>query len=165
MLITWKEKIFQLYFRLSRSISLRMRFPSMPVVSLKGRMMWFLCGVLRLFLPYWYFSRKRELIMGKYPFGCSRSIVFPWSLDKRNKLGWYRNIFPYEYFKTTVEVPFEDGTINIPVDYDGYLRQDFGDYMKMPPENERKTHHAEGSIIDLDRPYTYYVELKKAGKL
>ena len=38
-------------------------------------------------------------------------------------------------------VPFEDMMAPIPVGYDNYLRGIYGDYMKLPPEEKRETHH------------------------
>ena len=32
---------------------------------------------------------------------------------------------------------------NIPVEYDCFLKVAYGDYMKLPPENERVTHEIE----------------------
>ena len=42
----------------------------------------------------------------------------------------------------TVEVPFEDITVSIVKNYDEFLRPEYGDYMKMPPEEERHNHYA-----------------------
>lgn len=61
---------------------------------------------------------------------------------------------PAKWFKT-VEVPFEDTTINIPVGYDSYLRILYGDYMTLPPEEGRVVKHNTVKI-DLDNPYTIY---------
>lgn len=41
---------------------------------------------------------------------------------------------------------FEDGEFLIPVRYDDYLKSCFGDYMKLPPENQRENRHG---IIEL----------------
>ena len=38
-------------------------------------------------------------------------------------------------------VPFEDMMAPIPVGYDNYLRGVYGDYMQLPPEEKRITHH------------------------
>ena len=45
--------------------------------------------------------------------------------------------------------------IRVPSGYDRYLTMEFGDYMTLPPEKER-ANHSYGTIVDLDRPYTYY---------
>ena len=49
-------------------------------------------------------------------------------------------IFPRELFENYVELPFEGGSFMAFRDWDAFLRQQFGDYMQLPPENKRKTH-------------------------
>lgn len=49
---------------------------------------------------------------------------------------------PKKLFERTILVPFEDRKYNVMNGYDEYLRSVFGDYMQLPPENERVTHHA-----------------------
>ena len=61
---------------------------------------------------------------------------------------------PAEWFKT-MEVEFEDTTINIPVGYDSYLKILYGDYMQLPPIDDRIVKHHTVKI-DIDRPYTDY---------
>lgn len=39
-----------------------------------------------------------------------------------------------------VKVPFEDTMFYIPKDYDGYLKNLYGDYMTIPPEGKREKH-------------------------
>ena len=43
-------------------------------------------------------------------------------------------------FVESVEMPFEGRHWRIPKDYDGYLRNMYGDYMRIPAEAERETH-------------------------
>ena len=62
--------------------------------------------------------------------------------------------YPKEYFEKAVMVNFEDTKMPIPVGYDGYLRMAFGDYMKLPPEEQRNPSH--DAFVDLERPYTEY---------
>lgn len=40
---------------------------------------------------------------------------------------------------------------------DRYLKQIYGDYMKLPPINKRVRHHYT-EVIDLDKPYTAYIK-------
>lgn len=54
--------------------------------------------------------------------------------------------FPNEYFyadsfKDLIEIPFEDCTFKVPAKYDEVLRMQYGDYMQLPPEEERVGHH------------------------
>ena len=54
----------------------------------------------------------------------------------------YRNsITPRSIYGTPLYVPFEDTLLPVPEHYHEYLTQLFGDYMKLPPENQRKGLH------------------------
>ena len=67
-------------------------------------------------------------------------------------------IFPKEMFAGPVEVAFEDTSLLGPTDIHGYLETRFGDYMKLPPEEQRKAAmHAE--IVDLEKDYKEYMNL------
>ena len=51
-----------------------------------------------------------------------------------------------EYYKTSafsdyILQPFEDGMFYVMQDYDGALRAKYGDYMQLPPVEERKSRH------------------------
>lgn len=48
-----------------------------------------------------------------------------------------KNIFPLK------EIQFEDASFYAPGNSDAYLTTLFGDYMKLPPENERIPHNLE----------------------
>ncbi|MDU0984202.1 MAG: 2-C-methyl-D-erythritol 4-phosphate cytidylyltransferase, partial [Enterococcus faecalis] len=52
--------------------------------------------------------------------------------------------------------PFEDTKMPIPVGYKRYLTQVFGDYMQLPPEEDRQPHH-EALIVDTKKSYTEYL--------
>ena len=44
------------------------------------------------------------------------------------------------YFENTVTVSFEDTEFAIIKEYDNYLKSVYGDYMKLPPKEKRRTH-------------------------
>ena len=50
-------------------------------------------------------------------------------------------LFEKEWFSKAIEMPFEGMTIPMAVGYDNYLRKIYGDYMELPPEEKRITHH------------------------
>lgn len=54
---------------------------------------------------------------------------------------WAGRIFKREWFEDVIEVPFGDTAVKIPRDYDGYLTCLYGDYMTMPPVEERVSVH------------------------
>lgn len=52
-----------------------------------------------------------------------------------------REIVPRAVFTSSVLLDFEDTKVSVPVRYDEYLTFLFGDYMQLPPEDKRVTHH------------------------
>lgn len=54
----------------------------------------------------------------------------------------------------TTEVPFENTTVRIPKNYDRCLRLAYGDYMQLPPVEERGQHHNSIVYYDPSKPYT-----------
>lgn len=57
--------------------------------------------------------------------------------------GSYREkeVLPTSVFEEYIELPFEDGKFMIFKEYDKYLGSIYGNYMDMPPENKRVSHH------------------------
>lgn len=52
-----------------------------------------------------------------------------------------KDIYPKEWFGNGIALPYEDTQLTVPVNYDAVLRQMYGDYMQLPPENQRIAHH------------------------
>lgn len=48
---------------------------------------------------------------------------------------------PKQCFKSYIEVPFEDRKFYVMEGYDFYLRNIYGDYMELPPIEDRVSHH------------------------
>ena len=66
-----------------------------------------------------------------------------------------------EGLKKPVEMPFEDTTVLIPSTYDADLTAQYGDYMVLPPEEQRHE-HGNLAYVDLKAPYTdYYDKLER----
>ena len=63
--------------------------------------------------------------------------------------------FNKDIFKEQLWVDFESEKLPIPVGYDEFLTKTFGDYMKLPPESDRKPGH-EAVFVDLKTPYINY---------
>lgn len=53
----------------------------------------------------------------------------------------YIVLYEKQWFQSNILVPFEDIKASIPVGYDELLRAEYGNYMKMPPIDERKPSH------------------------
>lgn len=52
-----------------------------------------------------------------------------------------------DIFESYMDVPFEDTSFMVVSDYDELLRNIFGDYMKLPPEEKRVPGHSEHYFI------------------
>lgn len=71
-----------------------------------------------------------------------------------NLLGnWHqKEIVERNWFGEPKLMDFEDAKIFVPSDYDGYLKNVYGDYMTPPPVEKQKTHHNYISL-DLNKSY------------
>ena len=84
-------------------------------------------------------------------------VLFSW------RIGYVDNqrlIYKKEMFEKTTFHKFENIMIKLPEQYDLYLKQDFGDYMFLPPENQRNSGH-NVYISDMEKPCNYYANLEK----
>ena len=63
-----------------------------------------------------------------------------------------RSTFSKNMFDSYIDLPFEDGKFMCFSDWDGHLKQKFGDYMLFPPEKDRVWKH-HPIIIDFERNY------------
>lgn len=52
-----------------------------------------------------------------------------------------KEIVPRNVFEKSTLIKFEDTMVNVPEKYDEYLTYLFGDYMQLPPEDKRVSHH------------------------
>ncbi|MBR0221268.1 MAG: LicD family protein, partial [Synergistaceae bacterium] len=149
-----RQKIFIFIVRMLRKCDLILRFKLHETFKKK----------IFLFMlrnkPFYYFLILTKKFLSKYKhFDSSDKIIFPWRpLPGEPQGKYYKGVFYYEDFKNFPEVPFEDTTMRVPVGYDRYLTMDFGDYMQLPPEEERISSHSQGGIIDFERSYKYYQE-------
>ena len=58
-------------------------------------------------------------------------------------LAWpnrWKDFYPAEVFRGYVDLPFGEGAFPCPAGYDAYLRQLYGEYMRVPKEGERAAH-------------------------
>lgn len=74
-----------------------------------------------------------------------------------------KNIYPRSYFEKTVPAQFAGHFFPIPEEYDGLLSVLYGDYMTMPPEEDRKC-KAHTVLVDLNRSYEEYTHYRDGMK-
>lgn len=78
---------------------------------------------------------------------------------RANIWGNITTIFPKEVYEgEPAELCFEGLMFKAPHDYKRYLEIKYGDYMKLPPVEDRKGHGV-GVIIDLNNSYEKYMKL------
>lgn len=56
-------------------------------------------------------------------------------------------LLAFDDFYPLKKIEFEGGLYTVPSNYDAYLREIYGDYLKIPPESERESHHSINKII------------------
>lgn len=55
--------------------------------------------------------------------------------------GFINYIFRKDYLKEQVEIQFEDDVFSCPADYDLLLKDEYGNYMQLPPADQRENRH------------------------
>lgn len=83
-----------------------------------------------------------ERAMQRYPVATSRRIFSFWSEEK------FAGLMPKEWFAEETTLPFGDIQIPVPAAYDQVLRHFYGDYMQLPPEEDRDIQH-KMEILDI----------------
>ena len=147
-----KHKLIRRFYKYRKlNQSKNLKFNEMK--SLKGKILWIFLKPFVFFQNETYFLNKCEQLAKKNPINKNSNILFPWRIPVRAS---YKNNFPFEYFKGTVSMPFENTYIKCPIGYDSYLKDDFGDYMVLPPVEKRITHAP--FLLDLNNSYIKYQE-------
>lgn len=98
-------------------------------------------------LPCRLIGRERLFFMvekeaAKYPFEQAEEIGITFGVYGPKEIVRKEEYLPYH------ELSYEGITVHAPENYDQYLRQLYGDYMELPPEEDRKPNH----------PYTVWWE-------
>lgn len=80
-------------------------------------------------------AEKIHKLATQIPFESSEYVAcleWDWAISK---------IYPRTALQDIKRVPFENFSIPIPIGYNQVLENDYGNYMQLPPENERVGHH------------------------
>ncbi len=107
-------------------------------------------------VDFFWIRYMREL--EKQPFGKAEYVGCSWQAYELERL-----TFPKEVFGKAAWLPFENSMMSCPESADGFLTTVFGDYMKLPPEEERVTVHP--GYTDMETPYKYYQEQYRSGEI
>ncbi|MBE6732995.1 MAG: LicD family protein [Ruminococcaceae bacterium] len=141
------SKIFDFKKKLINS-RISMVFETYQAKSLKSKIALFL---LKIVYPnYRTAVRSRETLYKKYNYSDSRYVV-------NHGGAWGRKeIVLKSYFGNGALGEFENLKVIIPENYDQYLKNVYGDYMTLPPKENRKGHHY-CTVIDLEKSYIEYL--------
>lgn len=68
-----------------------------------------------------------------------------------------KEIVPAQWYAEGCQLQFEGLMVSAPKEYEKWLTQVYGDYMQMPPEEKRVTHHLT-EVIDINQSYRNYMK-------
>lgn len=101
-------------------------------------------GFLSSFLPY----EKWGNAFDKYVQWHKDSDLWAVPTDMGHYFG---HIMPKSVYFPAKKAQFEEFQINVPHDYDAYLKNQYNDYMTIPKEADREKHYSVGFSVDLKK--------------
>ncbi len=144
--MTWKKKILlKLYNRRIQAAY----YESTELPLLRRVKKEFFDWIIQKIYPNLnYVLRKKDEIIVSYKES---------ALTINHSGAWGKNeIVPRILYDEVDYLEFEKIPVMVPKEYDKWLKNMYGDYMKLPPIEKRVTHHFT-EIIDLDRSYKEYL--------
>lgn len=129
----YHKKICDLYKAMSRSSWIVNEFPGFS--GKIKRMVYNICFVPYKIIGLKHYIRKLITLTEKYPFGSTEYVSYGMGfIDKMRDTA-----LTSEVLETTF-MDFDGVRCRVPVEYDSVLKQLYGDYMQLPPEDKRKIH-------------------------
>lgn len=128
------RKIHYTNYRLCR-VALHSKY--IDINSRHGRKKWIAMAIRFLLAP----------VSKEYLYKTANRIAMRYNSRSRRDACCYtstygkKDIFPVSYFTDVTSGTFEGYTVSVPAHYDQVLRQIYGDYMQLPPEEKRCTVH------------------------
>lgn len=99
-------------------------------------------------VPPNHYCRKWLDLLKKYPFEKCKYTGYVWWFDVA------RLVYKKEVFGTPTPLKFESTIICCPEKWDELLKQQFGDYMSLPPKDKQQPMHV--GTLDLEHSYHEY---------
>lgn len=103
--------------------------------NIKKRIGFFLIDLVVPFFSTEYMIKKLNANMTQYKDVYTKSVC-----NIAGYWGYSKGTMKRRYFDEYIYVPFESIELSIIKSYDPYLKQMYGDYMKLPPVEKRHTH-------------------------
>lgn len=144
-----KQKKF--FAKLFQNINLNtwQKVPPRCSASLKSQIFKTIVHCVLSVFPNDYFYDRAMNQMRAYPLEESNKTGYTW-----HTYGGRTLVFDSVWFRKAVELPFETTGISCPEGYHEMLKYQFGDYMKLPPEDKRVSCH--NPMIDLNKSHFEY---------
>ncbi len=117
----------------------------------------FKAGVVNILFKLLGYHKRSHKVIEKYT-----NLISAHDIDTSDLIcnhGNWQGVLEYaqkEQYGNGTYAEFEGMSIRIPVDYDAYLTQKYGDWRKEPPKEKQVGHHYY-ELCDLHNPYTKYV--------
>ena len=99
-------------------------------------------------IPIGFFAHRWYRMLKRYPFNKCKYTGYVWWFDV------LRLVYRKEVFGTPTSYPFESVEMLCPQDADAMMRQQFGNYMELPPVEKRVPCHV--GTLDLNHSYHEY---------
>ncbi len=115
-------------------VSRRDRHIWQDVKPWKSRIKQWLLYRYRCLWGYQYYLKQLEQYARSRPFDNYKYVG-------NSNWTWLPLCFERDWFNHLIKVPFEDAEFYIVEKYDAMLRMQYGDYMQLPPEENRVYHH------------------------
>ena len=142
-------RVIQMFWALMHQIYINQE----PPIS-KGKLLEGIGKIILSFHKSWpsrYNAAKRaEKRMAKYDFDNSKKVT-----ELTTRFHYMKNEYPREAFEPAIRKEFEGFMASLPGGYDTYLSMAFGDYMQLPPEEERVPKH-DAVFVDTVNSYKKY---------
>ena len=125
-------------------------------------------GKIKELIHYFLISMNRQNLRKKYLQNLV-DIVHKYDYDEHDLIVKYppgygeHEVIPKDWIEESTLLPYEDLEVAIPKDYTRWLNNYFGDYMQLPPEDQRHSHH-KVAYVNLERRESYEEVRKKLKK-
>lgn len=136
-----QNKVFNIYPHLNYAILAKLKYDNKlkkanVIEKLKDNLKRFFIN----FIPLTILKKERFKLCTKYRYLENNFVITKYGGNLR------KNINNYTSYSNFVLHKFEDSEFYIPKDYDSILKNLYGDYMQLPPIEERRNH----GIVDYD---------------
>lgn len=123
-----------------RRILLRFHCDQFVRQTKKGKVCWLMGMTLSPLFP-WLWTHDQILASCEKSVTAYRNTTSDLTCRKCSNVSYRRHPLPLKIWGEGKRLPFGESDIKVPTDVDGYLQNEYGDYMKLPPKEKRRPSH------------------------